>query len=124
MKLKTGAVNRAPVEILIDDAKFYIRPLNGEMYTTFSLFIGEYTDSMLSLRDKRNFIKQHIVDWDNLKVDNNGKEEVVEFALDTALTLLLDEDADEVLTILYSESLRLRQELDSKKVKDAEKAKK
>jgi hypothetical protein len=125
MKLKSGSVNRKPTPIEIDGATFHIRPLSGELYTSFTLYISEYTDSMLSLRDKRTFIKTHIVDWENLIVINkNEKEEEIEFTISAATELLLDPDADDVITFLYSEALRLRQDIDEKKKEDEPKAKK
>ena len=123
-KLKNGSVNRNAQPVEISGATFYIRPLSGELYTSFTLYIGEYTDMMLSPRDKRSFIKGHITDWEGVIAEEGGKEVPVEFSLAEALALLIDEDADDVMTYLYSESLNMRQELDSSKKKDEAIAKK
>jgi hypothetical protein len=123
-KLKTGSVDRRPKEVEIDGATFYVRPLSSEMYTSFTLYIGEYTQAMLSPRDKINFIETHLTDWKNVIIDIGGKEETAEFSIKLAKELLLDPDADELITFLYSESLDMRNKMDKAKREDAEKAKK
>ena len=123
-KLKNGSVNRNAQPVEISGATFYIRPLSGELYTSFSMYIGEYTDMMLSPRDKRSFIKNHITDWQGVVAEEDGNDVSVDFSMAEALSLLIDEDADDVITYLYSESLSMRQNLDSSKKKDEEIAKK
>lgn len=116
-KLKSGYKDRSARNAEIDGITFQVKPMSSEIMTTFAMYTNGMRDKLLSLGEKKEFIKTHIVGWSEMYFED-GEE--VEYTDELAMEYLTHEDYDELFMTLYWKSI----ELASEKEVEVEKAKK
>lgn len=115
MKLKRFYRDKSPKPFEIDDAIFYIKPLNQSQLVLFNSKAVSQSPDIFSLDVKRSFARDHVCGWDGLLYDN---DEPVEYNSDNAIELLIDDNYDDLFAALFNESYRLANEVEKGKEKD------
>lgn len=119
MKLKGFYQDRAPQECVLDDAVFYVKPLDSAKLATVTGMQQSFSSSFFSAAEKVAFARDNVTGWDNLFYDN---DEPVEFTKQNAIQLLVKDEYDGLAFALFDFAYAKALELSKKTKKDAETA--
>lgn len=120
-KLKIGFKDRSAKKVEVDDVTFLIKPMAQEVMTGLALYTQGHRDTMMTLGEKKEFAKSHLVGWEDL-YDEDGEE--VEYNQELAVDYLTHDDYDDLFMLLYWRSIELANDESEEKTENKEKVKK
>jgi len=103
-KLKTGFKDRSAKDVEFDGVTFKVKPMSQEIMTSFAMYTNGMKDTMLSSGQKKEFVKTHVVGWDDMYFDDGEK---LEYSDATAVEYLTHDDYDDLLMVLYWKSIEM-----------------
>lgn len=120
-KLKIGFKDRSPKNVEIEGVTFFLKPMAQEVMAGLAMYTQGHRGSMMSLEEKKEFIKSHLTGWKEM-YDEDGDE--FEFSTQIAVEYLTHDDYDDLFMLLYWKAIELANEDNEKKERNKEEIKK